>query len=86
MICAECKHVLKCQTVTTAMDIGANITDCKKFVPFIDEFAYKRIAYNEDLMHLIYDYFIENVDERVLEDNGGYDGVKDFIAKYLRHI
>jgi hypothetical protein len=38
------------------------VNDCKEFNE-ISSYKYREIAKNDDLMHLIYDYFLDNLGE-----------------------
>lgn len=83
MICFNCKNASKCSLVLVAFEREASIDSCKTFIQN-NKYTYREIANNDELMHLIYDYFLDNVDEEILNDHGGYEGIKAFIANYLR--
>lgn len=83
MICFNCKNVSKCSLALAAFEGEASIDSCKTFIPN-NKYAYREIANNDDLMHVIYDYFLNNIDEETLNDHGGYEGIKALISKHLR--
>ena len=84
MICLTCKRVFSCSLGQSAIDCGATITNCKTFIAQ-ERYRHLNIAKNEELLCLIYDYFLENIDEEIVAEHNGYHGVKNFIADYLRN-
>lgn len=80
MICYSCKKAEHCSTFKCAIYEEFSINDCKKF----DEsniYKYKKIANNDDLMHLMYDYFVGHI-----EDGHTYDEAKQAIINALRNL
>lgn len=66
MICYNCKKVEGCPAFQTLYNMSKDfcINDCQNYDE-IPKDKYKKIAENDDFMHLIYDYFTEQV-------KGGY--------------
>lgn len=52
MICAKCNNLRSCDIVNRSI----NINSCKNFI-LNDIYKYLKIAENEDLLLLIYNYF-----------------------------
>lgn len=83
-LCAHCIKFATCDTIKCALKTGTRITNCKSFVDE-DKDAYLRIADNPDLMHLIYDYFLDKVDESVTKRYSN-DEIKDIIVSVLKGV
>lgn len=69
MICYRCKKAHTCPVLQRLYDTSKDfsINDCKNF----DEepsCKYKKIAENDNLMHLIYDYFLGQVEVDATEE------------------
>lgn len=66
MICYRCEKISSCPTFRSLCSISKdfNIKDCRGYDE-ASQYKYRRIAENDDLMHLIYDYFTGQVE-------GGY--------------
>ena len=69
MICYRCKNIHKCASFQTLYDTSKDfsINDCKHFDEELS-CKYKKIAENDDLMHLIYDYFLGQVEVDATEE------------------
>ena len=69
MICYRCKNVHVCSAFQTLCDVSKDfsINDCKHFDEAL-ECKYKKLADNDDLMHLIYDYFLDKLEIDVAEE------------------
>lgn len=65
MICYSCSKASSCPVFRTLYTMSDDfcINNCKDYDE--SQFKYKKIAENDNLMHLIYDYFLEQID-------GGY--------------
>lgn len=63
MICYRCKKIYTCPTFQRLYDTSKDfsINDCKYFDEELS-CKYKKIAENDELMHLIYDYFLGQVE------------------------
>lgn len=61
-ICCNCTKAIDCSIFRTLYSMSQDfcINDCKDFDEMSD-FKYRKIAENDDLMHLIYDYFTNNL-------------------------
>ena len=73
MICYHCKNVDTCPLFRHAYSMSEDfeILKCKNYDE-VSKYKYRLIAKNDDLLHLIYDYFTDNVsgehsDEEVKE-------------------
>ena len=69
MLCYHCDKVSSCPTFRTLYSMSRDfcISDCRDY----DESSrtkYKNIAKNEDLMHLIYDYFTGQLEGYTYEE------------------
>ena len=69
MICYRCKNVHVCPTFQGLYNASKNfsINDCKYFKEE-PSCKYKKIAENDDLMHIIYDYFLGQVEIDVTDE------------------
>ena len=69
MICYRCKNVHSCLTFQTLYDASKDffINDCKNFDEALS-CKYKKLAENDNLMHLIYDYFLGQVEVDATEE------------------
>ena len=80
MICYNCTKSNECQTFRTLYVISDDfcIKKCKDFEK-TSAYKYRKIAANDDLMKLIYDYFMDTV---VIDDYTD-DEVKGVIRQHL---
>lgn len=64
MICYNCAKARSCPVFKTLYTMSNDfcVSDCKEFDE-ISSYKYREIAKNDDLMHLIYDYFLDNLRE-----------------------
>lgn len=62
MDCCSCDNINKCEVFNTVFAVSDNFTinDCKNYRN--SAIAYKKIAENDALMCLIYDYFLRRID------------------------
>ena len=69
VICYSCYKASECPTFrklySTSKDFCIN--DCNDYDP-VSRYKYKRIAENDNLMHLIYDYFTEQLEGYTYEE------------------
>lgn len=79
MICYKCQHALNCEWIKFACTEEFEISRCKNFSE-MREYRYKRIAENDALMKLIYDYFSGNVDGHSLDE------AKEAITKTIANL
>lgn len=81
MICYHCKNIGGCETFRSLYNMSQdfNINHCINYDE-TSNYKYKRIAEHDDLMHLIYDYFTEQVE--------GFDDeyVKEAIARSMWNL
>ena len=63
MICYHCKKVESCPTFRTLYSMSNDfcIDNCRDYDD-ASNYKYKKIAENDDLMRLVYDYFIGNLE------------------------
>ena len=80
MICYNCTKASDCPTFRTLYVISNDfcINKCKDFEK-TSAYKYKKMAANDDLMKLIYDYFMDKVDIDGYTD----DEVKEVIRHQL---
>lgn len=66
MICYHCEKAIGCNAfrLLHSLSNDFSINDCKDYDE-VSKYKYRRIAENDDLMHLIYDYFTDQIE-------GGY--------------
>lgn len=69
MICYNCTKASNCSMFRTLYSMSQDfcINDCKDFDEVFN-YKYRKIAENDDLMKLIYDYFTGNLEEWCSED------------------
>ena len=69
MICYRCKRVHICPMFQRLYNASKDfsINDCKDFDEELS-CKYKKLAENDDLMHLIYDYFLGQLEVDVAEE------------------
>ena len=69
MICYRCKNIHSCPLFQRLYNISKDfsINDCQGFDEALS-CKYKKIAENDDLMHLIYDYFLGQVEVDATEE------------------
>lgn len=62
MICYHCEKASGCKVFRSlySMSKDFNINDCRDYDE-TSNYKYKKIAEHDDLMHLIYDYFTDQV-------------------------
>ena len=67
MLCYHCEKASGCQTFRTLYSKSKDfsIDECRDYVG-VSKYKYRKIAENDELMHLIYDYFTDQID-------GGYN-------------
>lgn len=65
MLCYSCDKASSCKVFRMLYNMSTDfcINNCGEYNE--SKFKYKKIAENDDLMHLIYDYFLEQIE-------GGY--------------
>lgn len=80
MICYHCKNIGSCKTFQTLYDTSKDfsINHCTNYED-ASAYKYKRIAENDDLMRLIYDYFTNQIEDV----NLSYDEIKDVITRIM---
>ena len=63
MICYSCEKASECSMFRTLHSVSDDfcINDCKDYQK-ASEYKYRKIAEYDELMHLIYDYFTEQVE------------------------
>lgn len=80
MICYHCKNIHSCKTFQTLYDTSKDfgINHC---INYEDDpaYKYKRIAEHDELMHVVYDYFTNQIVDVNLSD----EEIKDRIAKAM---
>ena len=69
MICYYCEKVQSCPTYRKLYNISKDfsINDCKDFDE-VSKYKYRHIAEHDELMHLIYDYFLGQVEVDATEE------------------
>ena len=69
MICYRCKKVGLCPMFGKLCNISKDfaINDCKEFDE-VSKYKYRHIAEHDELMHLIYDYFLGQVEVDASEE------------------
>lgn len=69
MICYKCENVKYCPTYKMLYSKSKDFTinDCEDFDE-ASKYKYRHIAENDDLMHLIYDYFLGQVEVDATEE------------------
>ncbi len=82
MICCNCKNVLECKILRNlhSMSKDFSINECKDYDAVL-KYTYRKIAENDQLMRLIYDYFTGQV-----EGNYTDEQVKRTIASALLNL
>ena len=62
MICYHCQKVKECSTFRTlcTMSKDFSINDCKDY-DLADEYKYRKIANDDNLMRLLYDYYTDQM-------------------------
>ncbi len=83
MICYHCKNIYNCKTFQTLYDTSKdfNINHCTNY-KCDDVYKYRRIAEHDDLMHLVYDYFTNQITDVNLNDNE----IKDAITRAMWNL
>ena len=69
MICYHCENVKYCPTykMLYGKSKDFSINECKDFNE-VSKYKYRHIAENDELMHLIYDYFLGQVEVDATEE------------------
>ncbi|MBO5828812.1 MAG: hypothetical protein J6R59_10245 [Paludibacteraceae bacterium] len=69
MICYRCKKIHDCTAFQTLYNTSKDfsVNDCKHFDEELSS-KYKKLAENDNLMHLIYDYFLGQVEVDATEE------------------
>lgn len=69
MICYHCKKAHGCPTFRKlySMSKDFSINECRDY-DGMSKYTYRKIAENDELMHLIYDYFTGQVDGNFSDD------------------
>lgn len=69
MLCYHCTKAASCHTFRTlyTMSKDFSINDCNDYEA-MSKYTYRKIAENDDLLHLIYDYFTGQVDGNYTEE------------------
>ena len=69
MICYRCEKVGLCPIYRKLYNISKDfaINDCKEFDE-VSKYKYRHIAEHDELMHLIYDYFLGQVEVDASEE------------------
>lgn len=85
MVCYHCKNIRSCKTFQTLYDTSKDfsINHCTNYDSAY-EYRYRRIAENDDLMRLIYDYFTHQIKED--DVNLSYDEIKDIITRAMLRL
>jgi hypothetical protein len=80
MICYHCKNIHSCKTFQTLYDTSKDfsINHCANYED-APAYKYKRIAEHDELMHVIYDYFTNQIVDVNLSD----DEIKDRITRAM---
>lgn len=80
MICYHCKNIYSCKTFQTLYDTSKDfsINHCVNYED-APAYKYKRIAEHDELMHVIYDYFTNQIVDVNLSD----DEIKDRITRAM---
>lgn len=63
MICYNCTKAERCPMIRMLCSVSGDfcINDCKEFDE-TSKYRYRKIAEHDELMHLIYDYFAEQIE------------------------
>lgn len=80
MICYHCKNIHSCKTFQTLYDTSKDfsINHCVNYED-APAYKYKRIAEHDELMHVLYDYFTNQIVDVNLSD----DEIKDRITRAM---
>ena len=80
MICYHCKNISSCKIFQTLYDTSKDfsINHCTNYED-AQAYKYKRIAEHDELMHVLYDYFTNQLVDVNLSD----DEIKDRITKAM---
>lgn len=80
MICYHCKNINGCKTFQILYDTSKdfNINHCINYED-APTYKYKRIAEHDELMHVLYDYFTNQIADVNLSD----DEIRDRITKAM---
>ena len=82
MLCYHCKYASTCTVFREVYRVSSDfcINKCRNYQD-VSEYKYQKIADHDDLMHLIYDYFTDQI-------KGGCsaDEVKDVIINALLNL
>ena len=84
MLCYSCEKIGECSIFQKLYPISNDffINDCLEYVG-ASEFKYRKIAEHDDLMHLIYDYFTNQIDSEELDKEYSYEEIKELITKAI---
>lgn len=79
MVCYNCSKASSCKMFRELYTMSNDfcINDCREFDE-VSKYKYRKIAERDDLMHLIYDYFTNQI-----EGNYGEEEVKKAIVSAL---
>lgn len=82
MICAKCKNAIICDHIRYAVNHDFNINNCKNFI-LNDIYKYIKIAEDEDLLLLIYNYF---TDEEELYSLYTKEEIEKIIQREIKNL
>lgn len=87
MICYRCNKISYCSIFQKLYSMSKDfcINDCGDY----DEasaFKYKKIADHDDLMHVLYDYFTDQLDKEALRADYSDEEIKEMIKKAMWNL
>lgn len=82
MICAKCKKAITCDHIRYAINHDFNINSCKNFI-LDDIYKYVKIAEDENLLLLIYNYF---TDEKELYSLYTKEEIEEIIRGEIKNL
>ena len=84
MLCYSCDKIGGCSIFQKLYKISNDffINDCLEYVG-APELKYRKIAEHDDLMHLIYDYFTNQIDSEELNKEYSDEEIKECITKAM---
>lgn len=84
MICYTCDKIADCSIFQKLYKISNDffIKNCLEYVE-ASEFKYRKIAENDKLMHLVYDYFTNQINKEELLIECSDEEIKDLITKAM---
>lgn len=84
MLCYSCEKTGGCSIFQNLYKLSNDffINDCLEYVE-APKFKYRKIAEHDDLMHLVYDYFTDQIDSEELGREYSYEEIKECITNAM---